>query len=109
MGSDQWKAVNNFGGAFGFCYVGDVEPERAMASGSVDSSIIVWDPASGNQLTKLAGHSSSVCSLAWSPNGQQLASGSYDRSIILWDPANGKQLTTLVGHTGSVFSVAWRP
>ncbi|MBP5976887.1 ribosome assembly protein 4, partial [Brasilonema sp. CT11] len=55
----------------------------------------------------LEGHSSSVNSVAFSPDGKTLASGSSDNSIKLWDVATGKQLKTLEGHSSSVKSVAF--
>jgi len=33
----------------------------------------------------LIGHSSSVFSVGWSPDGKQIASGSWDKSIGIWD------------------------
>jgi hypothetical protein len=56
----------------------------------------------------LSKHSSSVTSVAWSPNGRQLASGARDTSLILWDLATGRP-RILRGHTGEVTSVAWSP
>jgi hypothetical protein len=57
----------------------------------------------------LQGHTGSVVSVAWSPDGKTLASGSGDKTIKLWEAATGKLLTTLEGHTGTVVSVAWSP
>ncbi|MDE7226925.1 MAG: caspase family protein [Treponemataceae bacterium] len=55
------------------------------------------------------GHSDSVYSVAWSPDGKYIASGSGDKSIKIWDAATGKELRTLEGHLKDVYSVAWSP
>jgi WD40 repeat protein len=58
----------------------------------------------------LSGHSDSVASVAFSPDGTLLASaGSADKTIKLWNVATGEVVRTLVGHTGSVASVAFSP
>ena len=55
------------------------------------------------------GHSGSVYSVVWSPDGKHIASGSYDNSVKIWDAASGKELRTLKGHSEWVFAVAWSP
>ncbi|MFM6912243.1 MAG: protein kinase domain-containing protein, partial [Dolichospermum sp.] len=57
----------------------------------------------------LTGHSSSVYSLAYSPDGQTLASGSSDNTIKLWNPRTGELLQTLSGLSNSVWSLAYSP
>ena len=47
----------------------------------------------------LQGHTESVVSVAFSPDGKTLASASYDGTIKLWDVATGKERATLKGHT----------
>ncbi|KAJ5816310.1 NACHT and WD40 domain protein [Penicillium robsamsonii] len=61
------------------------------------------------ELQALQGHSSSVQSVAFSPNGQLLASGSLDKTLRLWDTATGALQQTLEGHTDWVESVAFSP
>ncbi len=55
------------------------------------------------------GHTASVWSVAWSPDGQQALSGADDNTVRLWEVASGRCLRVLEGHTDSVSSVAWSP
>ena len=56
------------------------------------------------------GHTSSVWSVAFSPDGRHIVSGSSDRTIQLWDAQTGGQVgNPLQGHTFSVWSVAFSP
>ncbi|KAB8237945.1 uncharacterized protein BDW43DRAFT_321130 [Aspergillus alliaceus] len=67
----------------------------------------LWSPS----LQTLEGHSGSVPSVAFPPDGQTLASGSADHAIKVWDSKTGTELQTLKGHrhSGSVQSVAFSP
>jgi WD40 repeat protein/uncharacterized caspase-like protein len=82
---------------------------KLLASGSVDKTIVLWDPATGNQLRALKEHTGTVNSVAFSPDDKQLASGSADNTIKIWDVASGRVKQTLAGHTLYVSSVAFTP
>jgi len=55
------------------------------------------------------GHTHSVWSVAWSPDGKHALSGSGDHSIRLWEIASGHCLRVFEGHGDRVWSVAWSP
>ena len=78
-----------------------------LASGSSDTTIRLWDIATGVQQQTFTGHGGSVDSVAFSLDGSILASGSNDTTIRLWNVATGQHLKTLVGHTRTVSSLSF--
>ncbi|MHC5716636.1 MAG: AAA-like domain-containing protein [Nostoc sp.] len=58
---------------------------------------------------QLEGHSNSVISVVFSPDGKTLASASWDKTIKLWNRDTGKVISTLTGHSDTVNSVVFSP
>ena len=57
-------------------------------------------------LQTLEGHTDSVTSVAFSPDGKQIVSGSWDETVRRWDAATGQQLLpALEGKTEEVGSL----
>ena len=96
---------------------------KTLASGSEDNTIILWNTTTGEHIKTLArltgpfvgptdtlaGHTDTVYSVAFSPDGTTLASGSADNTIILWDATTGQYKQTLIGHKRAVYSIAFSP
>jgi len=80
-----------------------------LASGSLDSTIKLWDVRSRTLVVTLEGHSYAVSSIAFSPDGSLLASGSGDKTVKLWDVRSRTLVATLEGHSEYVSSVAFSP
>ncbi|RKU28207.1 hypothetical protein C6499_10300 [Candidatus Poribacteria bacterium] len=82
---------------------------RTLASGSVDTTVRLWDVVTDTHKATFTGHTEGVMSVAFSPDGRTLASGSDDNTIILWDVDTGDPRTTIVAHTNGINDVAFSP
>lgn len=67
---------------------------KMLATGSVDTTIKIWDMMTGEFKHTLTGYTSTILSLAFSPDNQTLASSSNlevrDSTVKLWDVSSGK-------------------
>ncbi|KAG2069071.1 hypothetical protein BDR04DRAFT_1157151, partial [Suillus decipiens] len=61
-------------------------------------------------LAELMGHTDSVLSVSFSPDGTRIVTGSQDQTVRLWDAATGQPVgEPLRGHTEEVSSVSFSP
>ncbi len=86
-----------------------------LATASMIGAGVFWftrSPAPLPQQNKpfiYRGHSSTVDTVAWSPDGKRIASGSYDNTVQVWNAGDGSQPFTYKGHSDMVAAVAWSP
>jgi WD40 repeat protein len=84
------------------------EPQL-LASGSTDNTVRLWDIYTKQCVAVLEGHTNSVSSVVFSPDGRLLASASYDSTVRLWDIQTKECAAILPGHTFWVFGVSFSP
>jgi RNA polymerase sigma factor (sigma-70 family) len=90
---------------------------RTLAAGGWDTTVRLFDVASGKELMALPARDNPkaderwdqrlVNSVAFSPDGKLLASGCEKSSLKVWDVAQGKCLHTFSGHTARVLGVVF--
>ena len=82
-----------------------------MVSGSDDNTVRLWDSETRQAIGQpMAGHTSSVRSVAFSPEGRYVVSGSWDNTVRLWDSERRQAIgQPMAGHTNWVTSVAFSP
>jgi len=82
--------------------------DRAGITSALALAQSMGDPS--KQLSRtFEGHTDSVTSVSWSPDGRCALSGSSDKTLRLWEVSSGKCLRTFEGHTDRVNSVSWSP
>ena len=85
-----------------FGAVAAISPDGTSAAvgGSPDGTIRFVDLSTGAIHIAAGGHTASVQSVRYSPNGRLLVSTADDDKVIVWDEKTARPLQTLLGHAG---------
>lgn len=75
-------------------------PPRYILTGSLDSTIRLWDTCSGACLRTFFGHVEGIWALA--ADTLRVVSGAQDRMVKVWEPRTGRCERTFTGHAGPV-------
>src|SRR5262249_5434630 len=88
----SWRLLRTFVGERGVCWSPDGQKLAWGWRGR--SPVRVWHVQT-DEVKDLWGHTSSVWTTAWSPDGQRVASAGMDGTIRIWEPATGSCLRVL--------------
>ncbi|VUC27847.1 unnamed protein product [Clonostachys rosea] len=83
--------------------------DTSMVFGSDDSTVQIWDLATGTLRRSLEAHTGEVTSVACAHNGKLIASGDVDGKVNLWDASTGELQRTLEGRSSNVCEVIFSP
>jgi RNA polymerase sigma factor (sigma-70 family) len=87
---------------------------KTLASAGGDSTVRLWQVATGKELHRLKtpalrGSAGWASAAAFSPDGKTLVSAHGDKLLRVWDARTGKKLRELKGHDDYVSAVVFSP
>ena len=66
-----------------------------IAAATRSYNVIAWDFVNGGDPIEMAGHTSTINDLAYSPDGSLIASASSDDSVRIWNAADGTEVAVI--------------
>jgi WD40 repeat protein len=79
---------------------------KALASGSWDRTVRLWEVATGKELRRFVGHQDAVYSLAITADNRTLLSSGRDGTVRQWDVDSGRERRLLARQDEPVYAVA---
>ena len=84
-----------------------VIPQGNLGNGQAVKSISLCDAATGQEISRLTGHTMPIHCACFSPDGRWVLTGSRDHSARVWDAVTGATIVVLGGYQSDVSSVAF--
>jgi WD40 repeat protein len=83
---------------------------KAIASGSRDNTIRIWNAVTGDVINMFTGHENTVLALSFNADSTKLVSGSnHDGIVMIWDVISGDTECSFAAHASTVLCVDWNP
>ena len=106
QGTPAWPKAQSGPGGFGLPFgMGGlaVSPDgQTVAAGQENFHVGIWDAHTGKMLSNLQGHTATVTSVVFSPDGKTLYSAGLDGAIVAWNLAAGGTPQQLEGKSAIV-------
>ncbi|KAG8238122.1 hypothetical protein J437_LFUL012733 [Ladona fulva] len=83
--------------------------QRQLASGSKDSTIMIWNFRKNTRAFRFYGHKDAILDMSYAPSGQLLASASADCTVRIWTPSPHGSATEINAHISPVRSIHFSP
>ncbi len=108
-GGEQSFVANSAGEAVqagGFGSAMFAPGDATILTAGVDTTVRLWDTATGREVLRLLGHRSLVSSAFMSPDERWIGSASEDGTVRIWDRATGRELCRVVYFSDGTWVVA---
>ncbi|GAB0138802.1 hypothetical protein EsDP_00007024 [Epichloe bromicola] len=76
-----------------------------VASGGPEKTIRLYDPRTGDKISKLVGHLDNIRSILIDDSGEIILSASADKTIKMWSVKGGRCMYTFTMHDESIWSL----
>ena len=79
------------------------EDGKYVASGT--DKIIIWNINTHEQIQRIEAHTRPICSLSFSPDGQQIVSSSSDSTVKLWNCQTGELVSEIMNNSSPRYAI----
>jgi WD40 repeat protein len=80
---------------------------KMLASGGWDTTVKLWDVATGKELASFTDRADKIWCVAVSPDCKTVAAGSDDGTMTIWDVTKGKRRSSFKGKADMIRSLAF--